>query len=129
MSQTNDTFNPFDPTGMLKGIRDANLDVLSKMMIEAVNTDAYARATATMLDAWLSNSAPFRKALEAALAHALASLNMPSRGEIIGLAERLTNIEMRLDDIDAKLDEAPRAAAPKSRAGARSKAANGEGQW
>jgi len=29
---------------------------------------------------------------------------MPSRVDFIGLAERLTNVEMRLDDLDAKLD-------------------------
>jgi hypothetical protein len=127
MSQTNDNFNPFDPTGMLKGIRDANMDAWSKMMIDCVNTDAYAQATGTMLDGWLSTSGPFRKALESALTQALAGLNMPSRAEVISLAERLTNIELRLDDIDAKLDECLRAAAPKSRAGARNKAANGEG--
>ena len=111
MTQGNDNnFNPFDPTGMLKTIRDANMDAWSKMMIELVNTDAYARVTGEMLDAWLSNSAPFRKAVEAALSRALANLNMPSRAEVISLAERLTNIEMRLDDMEAKLDESLRAA-------------------
>jgi hypothetical protein len=125
MSQNNDTFNPFDPTGMLKGLRDANLDAWSKMMIDVVNTDAYAKATGTLLDAWLSNSAPFRKALEYALTQALTSLNLPTRADITGLAERLTNIELRLDDLDAKLDGALRA--PKARAAARAKPGNGEG--
>jgi hypothetical protein len=128
MSQTNDNFNPFDPTGMLKGIRDANLDAVSKMMIECVSSDAYARATGTVLDGWLAGSTPFRKAVEAALTQALAGLNMPSRGEVASLAERLTNVEMRLDDIEAKLDECLRAVAPRSRAGAKNKAANGESQ-
>jgi hypothetical protein len=126
MSQTNDSFNPFDPTGMFKGLRDANLDAWSRMMIECVNTDAYARATGAMLDGWLSTSAPFRQALEAAVTQALTGLNMPTREDVIGLAERLTNIEMRLDDMDAKLDECLRAAA-KGRSGAKSRAANGEG--
>jgi hypothetical protein len=125
MSQNNDTFNPFDPTGMLKGLRDANLDAWSKMMIDLVNTDAYARATGTMLDAWLANSAPFREALQLALTQVLTKVNLPTRAEVTGLAERLTNIEMRLDDLDAKLDETLRA--PKGRAGARAKAGNGEG--
>jgi hypothetical protein len=125
MSQTDDTFNPFDPTGMLKSLRDANLDAWSKMMIDLVNTDAYAKATGTMLDVWLSNSAPFRKALESALTHALTSLNLPTRADVTGLAERLTNIELRLDDLDAKLDEALRA--PKARSGAKAKSGNGEG--
>ena len=32
---------------------------------------------------------------------------MPTRTDITGLAERLTHIEMRLDDLEAKLDERP----------------------
>src|SRR6476469_9901296 len=33
----------------------------------------------------------------------LQALNMPSRTEVISIAERLVNVEMRLDDVDAKL--------------------------
>jgi hypothetical protein len=36
--------------------------------------------------------------------HVLEQLSMPSRADFVGLAERATNIEMRLDDMDAKLD-------------------------
>jgi hypothetical protein len=108
--ENNGNFNPFDPTGMLKTIRDANMETWSKMMIEYVNTDAYARVTGEMLDAWLSNSAPFRKAIEAAMTRALGNLNLPTRAEVLSLAERLTNIEMRLDDVEAKLDESLRGA-------------------
>jgi hypothetical protein len=110
MSHNNDTFNPFDPTGMLKNMRDASMDAWSKSMIQFVNTDAYAQATATMLETCLANSVQFRKALEAAMTHVLTNLNMPTRTEITSLAERLTNIEMRLDDLEAKLDEALRPA-------------------
>jgi uncharacterized coiled-coil protein SlyX len=34
----------------------------------------------------------------------LSMLNMPSRAEVISIAERLVNVEMRLDDLDAKLN-------------------------
>jgi len=55
MTQANDSFNPFDPTGMLKGMRDSNMDAWAKMMVEFVNTDAYAESTGAMLDAWLTS--------------------------------------------------------------------------
>jgi hypothetical protein len=109
MSQTDDTFNLFDPTGMLKGMRDSSMDAWSKAMIQVVNTEAFAQGTGTMLDAWLTTSVPFRKALEMAMTQVLTSLNLPTRADVISLAERLTNIEMRLDDLDAKLDQAQRA--------------------
>jgi hypothetical protein len=111
MSQANnDTFNPFDPMGVIKPLRDANMNAWSKMMTELVHTDVYAQATATMLDGWLSASAPFRKALEMAMTQVLTNLNIPTRADVTALAERLTNIEIRLDDLEAKLDESARAA-------------------
>lgn len=104
MSKTQDTFNPFDPTGMFKGMRDANMDAWSKMMIQLVNTDAYAESTGKMLDAWLSSSGPFRKAIEKSMSQVLTNLQLPSTEDIANLNKRLTNIEMRLDDLDAQLD-------------------------
>ena len=110
MSQSNDkqAFDPFDPTGMLKQMRDSNMETWSKVMTEFVNTEAYAESTGAMLDAWLTTSGPFRKAMESSMGQAMAQLNMPTRDDITRLAERLTNIEMRLDDLDARLSEGSR---------------------
>jgi hypothetical protein len=112
MSEKNDTVNPFDPTGMFKSMRDANLESWSKMMIQLVNTDAYSQATATMLDTWLTASAPFRKVLESVMTRVLTNLSMPTRGDVTSVAERLANIEIRLDDLAAKLEEGQRTARP-----------------
>ena len=57
-----------------------------------------------MLDYCLSASAPFKEALEKSMTQALQQLSLPSRQEVAALAERFTNIEMRLDDLDAKFD-------------------------
>ena len=35
---------------------------------------------------------------------ALQKLSLPSREDVAALAQRFTNMEMRLDDMDAKLD-------------------------
>lgn len=45
----------------------------------------------------------------------LQHLSMPSRADFISLAERATNIEMRLDDMDAKLDRIEKAIALRQR--------------
>jgi len=94
----------FDPMGTLRQMRDAYLDVWAKTMVDTVNSEAYAKATGSMLDGYLAVSAPFRETVEKAMLQALQQLSMPSRADFIGLAERLTNVEMRLDDMDAKLD-------------------------
>jgi len=95
---------PFDPFDSFRGMRDTYLDAMSKTMIEAVNTEGYAQATGAMLDYYLTASAPFREALEKSMLQALQQLSLPSRQEVAALAERFTNVEMRLDDLDAKVD-------------------------
>ncbi len=108
---------PFDPTEPWRGVRDIYLDAWSKTMVDMVNTEAYAQATGAMLDTYLTMSTPFREAVEKAMVKTLEQLAMPSRADVTSIAERMTNIEMRLDDLDAKLDEMqkPRVNAARSR--------------
>ncbi len=95
---------PFDPMEPWRGVRDVYLDAWAKTMVDMVNTEAYAQATGTMLDTYLTASSPFREAVEKAMLKTLEQLSMPSRADVVSIAERMTNIEMRLDDLDAKLD-------------------------
>ena len=95
---------PFDPMEPWRGVRDVYLDTWAKTMVDMVNTEAYAQATGTMLDTYLTVSTPFREAVEKAMLKTLEQLAMPSRADVVSIAERMTNIEMRLDDLDAKLD-------------------------
>jgi hypothetical protein len=105
MSQapTNGT-NLLDPFGVWKAARDANLEAWSKLMIDIVNSDEYAQATGVALEQVLATSQPIRDAMERTMTQTLSMLNMPSRAEVTSLAERLVNVEMRLDDMDAKLN-------------------------
>lgn len=93
-----------DPFEAFRGMRDSYLDAMSKVMINAVNTEEYAKATGAMLNSTMMLSAPFREAMDKAMASALQQSSMPSRQEVAALAGRLTNIEMRLDDMESKLD-------------------------
>jgi hypothetical protein len=95
---------PSDSTDPWRELRDTYLKSWSKTMVETVNSEAYVKATGAILDTYLSASSPFRETIEKAMLHALQQLSMPSRADFVGLAERVTNIEMRLDDMDAKLD-------------------------
>src|SRR5690242_16529887 len=106
MSQPNDIPNPFDPFSFWRTTQNASLEAWSKAMIELVNTEAYAEATGRILDSYLAASVPMRKVVEQAMAQVLGQVNMPTRAEVLSLAERMTNIEMRLDDLDARFDEA-----------------------
>ncbi len=84
--------------------RDASLETWSKLMIDLVNSEAYSQVTSQWLDTYLTVSQPFQRVLETTMTQVLTRLNMPIRTEMTSLAQRLTNVEMRLDDLDAKLD-------------------------
>lgn len=100
--QNEKSYDPFEP---FRGMRDAYLESLSKAMIDVVNTEGYAQTTGAMLDYYLTASSSFRETLEKTMHQTLQQLSLPSRQEVASLAERFTNVEMRLDDIDAKLDK------------------------
>jgi hypothetical protein len=95
---------PFDPMEPFREMRDVYLDAMAKAMVEAVNTEGYAQASGAMLENSLTVSAPFREAMEKSMLQVLQHLSLPSRQDFAVLADRFTNMEMRLDDMDAKLD-------------------------
>jgi polyhydroxyalkanoic acid synthase PhaR subunit len=106
MSQNqHDGFDPNDPIGTWRTIRDANLDAWAKSMTAFVNTEAFSKAIGMQLDTLLATTAPVQKAVQDYMETYLAQVNMPSRSEVVSLATRMTNIEMRLDDMQAQLDE------------------------
>jgi len=94
-----------DPFEAWRKLRDANLEIWSRNMIETVNSDAYAQMTGGMLDAYLTASAPFRESMTKSLTQAMQQLNLPTREDFESLAQRMTNIEMQLDDLSARLED------------------------
>jgi polyhydroxyalkanoic acid synthase PhaR subunit len=103
--QTDGMMQMLDPFGFWKTSRDATLESLSKLMIDMVNSDEYARSTGMIMDQYLAMSQPLQDAVQKAMTSSLAYLNMPTRAEVISLAEQLVNIETRLDDLDAKTSD------------------------
>ena len=96
-----------DPFDAWRKLRDSSLEIWSKTLIESVNSDAYAKMTGEMLDAYLTASGPFRDAMAKSMLQALQQMNLPTREDFESLADRMNNIEMRLDDLDAKLEGRP----------------------
>lgn len=120
MSNQSESTNPLDPIETMnamweanlknwKSMRDTSLESYSKLMIDMVNSDEYSRTTGQWLDTYLTLSQPFQRVIDIMMTQVLTGLNMPMRTDVTSLAERLTNIETRLDDQDAKLDDILRA--------------------
>ncbi|OGO42123.1 MAG: hypothetical protein A2Z04_02540 [Chloroflexi bacterium RBG_16_57_9] len=95
----------FDPFAPWRSFRDSSLESWSKVMAEAVGTEAFAESLGKMLNSYLETSAPMQKIVEQYMEAYLKQMNMPSRSEVISIAERLTHLELRLDDLDAKVDQ------------------------
>ena len=112
MSKQPDITNPLDPLGTWRAARDASLESWSRMMIDLVNSEAYSQATSQWMDTYLTFSQPFKRVIETTMTQVLAGLNMPTRTDLTTLAGRFTNVEVRLDDLDAKLDDVERAVQP-----------------
>ena len=95
----------FDPLSFWKELQDISMTGWAKMMTEAVASEEFAQAIGQALGLYLETSAPLRQQTERLMGQNLAQMNMPTRQDVTRLAERLTNLEMRADDIEAKMDE------------------------
>ena len=103
MTQNGANSAPRDAFEGFREMRDAYLDTMSKAMIDLVNSEAYTKVTGSMLEGYLSWATPFRESLDTIMRQSLEQMSLPSRQEVAVLAERFTQVEMRLDDLDAKL--------------------------
>ena len=114
-----------------RGMRDSALEDLAKVTLAWTSSDAYQSVNAAISGPTLLAAAVFRKATESAMADMLARLNMPSREEVLSLSQRLTHIEVVLDDLGAAVDAVLAASAQPQRSAARAaqgNAAQGNGE-
>jgi hypothetical protein len=103
--EKSETYNPFDQAvAAFRKARDSGVEAWAKSMIQLVNSELYSRGMNAVLDSYLTTSAPFRRMAEKVMEQALTQLNMPTRADVLSLAERLTNIEMTLDDVRAQVE-------------------------
>lgn len=104
----------------LREVRDSSMERMAKVTLAWTSSETYQRLNAALSKPAMLGIAILRKARAAAMADLLAALNIPSRTDVTALSERLTRIEMALDDVGAGMDEVRRASARKR------KSANGE---
>jgi uncharacterized protein Yka (UPF0111/DUF47 family) len=72
---------------------------------EVVSSKGFADSMAQQLESSLSAAQLMRRQMSEIMEQSLQQMSLPTRKEILSIAERLTHVEMRLDDIEAKLDE------------------------
>jgi BMFP domain-containing protein YqiC len=104
MSETK-TDPEFDALALWQQLQAANLKAWAKVLNETVASEDFARAMGFYLENYLKAITPAELVTRPAMEQAMQQVNLPTRQELANLAERLTYLEMRLDDLDAKIDE------------------------
>lgn len=99
------TLNVADPFALWRSWRDINLEIWAQGSANIVNTAAFSQMLGAYLNNYLTFYAPFQAVFDKYQEALLSSLRMPSRTETTQLSQRMTHIEMRLDDLDAKFDQ------------------------
>ena len=110
MSQAEEGAKGFDLFKVLRERRDTLLSAWAQVTLRATSSRPYFVVSSALSRPALFVTGVSRKATAAATSQILAQMNMPSRGDVLALSQRLTRIEMVLDDISAAMDAA--AAAP-----------------
>lgn len=82
-------------------MRDAALDSSAKVALRVAGSPVYTQSMRALAMPGLIAAGLIRKSREKAMADLLARLNMPSRAEVLSLSQRLTHIELSLDDLAA----------------------------
>jgi hypothetical protein len=115
--------------GKVLGVRDSVMEDVAKLTLAWTSSHAYQAINAAIAKPLLLLAGISRKAAGSAMADLLARLNMPSREDVLALSQRLTRIEMVLDDVGAGMDQFRRwTASQKQRPAAREREGNGDGR-
>ena len=102
---------------LLHDARDGVMDAWAKLTLNLTSSHEYQRLQGMIAKPALLGFALFRKASESVMSPFLAQLNMPSREEVLAIAQRLTHIEMTLDDLGAALEQLRRSAGTRPQRG------------
>ena len=86
------------------------MEDFAKVTHAVTTTNAWQRANTALAKPTLLVSAILKEKREAAMSDLLGQLNMPSREDVLTLSQRLTHIEMVLDDLGAGVDQLRRVA-------------------
>jgi hypothetical protein len=89
----------------LRDVRDAGMDAWAKVTLRLTSSHQYKRLQGFIAKPTLMAIALFRTTTESAMSRVLGRLNMPSRGDLLMLSQRMTHIEMVLDDVAAGFDQ------------------------
>jgi hypothetical protein len=94
-----------DPFAQMIQFYDSYAKSWSEVMSGAVASKGVAEAIGQQMEGSLEALTLWRKQMGTVFEQYLQQMSLPTKGQVVSLAERLTNVEMAIADIDEKLDE------------------------
>ena len=98
-------FDKTSPAAAVRGIADRLLVTAGDTIDEIVASEEFSAVLARGMALAVTTTASVRGVTHVVGDVASAWLNVPTREQVIELSRRLTNLEMLLDDVDAKTSE------------------------
>ena len=94
-----------DPFGNMMQFYDNWSKTWANSMSETVANPRFAETMSQQMAGSLEFWSVVRQQVGDAMEQYLQQLSLPTQQEVVSLAERMTTIEIRLDDVEAKLDQ------------------------
>jgi polyhydroxyalkanoic acid synthase PhaR subunit len=92
---------PPDPFGMFRQMYSANEEAFSNALNQFVNTDTYAAS----MGKYMENAMAVQKTIQEQMERYLHANGLPTRNDFTRLSGQIVDIDGRLDDIQAALEE------------------------
>jgi hypothetical protein len=71
---------------------------------QAMGTENFAQAMGKQLESFLNVSSPVKKAAEQQIEAGLATMGLPSRTQVIGLAKQMAGLEDKIESVEDRID-------------------------
>jgi hypothetical protein len=94
-----------DPFAQMIHFYDNYAKSWSEAMSGAVASKGVAEAMGQQMEGSLEALTLWRKQMGTVFEQYLQQMSLPTKSQVVSLAERLTNVEMAIQDLDEKLDE------------------------
>lgn len=95
---------PTDPESLRK-FMDESLEMWTKTLADVMGGQDYSTAMGQVLAQNLATQGALRKAMEPYMEETLRTFNIPSRKQVLAVAEQLKAIEQRLEDMEERLED------------------------
>jgi hypothetical protein len=92
-----------DMIAQWKQLVDQWIAAWSKAQSQAMGTEAFGQALGQYLDKWLSVQGPAKKMADESTESTLQAMGLPSRHQVVGIAQLLMDLDDRIDALDDRL--------------------------